>query len=49
MAISGYFRLYYDYRWLLYYKLFLVILCYTMIIGDYYIISYYWIFWAILS
>jgi hypothetical protein len=38
-----YSRLYYDYWWLLYYKLLFIILCYITTIGDYFIISYCWI------
>jgi hypothetical protein len=38
MAIDGYFIG--AYRWLLYYKVLLVILCYITTIGDYFIIKY---------
>jgi len=33
-----------DYLWLLYYKLLLVIICYILTIGDYFIINYCWYF-----
>ncbi len=38
-----------EYWWLFYYKLLLVIICYITNIGDYYIISYCWIFYDIIS
>jgi hypothetical protein len=44
-SISGYWwLLMVIYWWLLYYKLLLIILQFIMIIGDYSIISYCWIF-----
>ncbi len=47
--INGYSKLYYDYWRLLYYKLLLVILCYSTTIGEYCFISYCWLFYVILG